>query len=138
RRLTSPVENRELKPARHPGASRWIRPVAQNVLQAFHAGRMQGWHRRVAKGWAGWGYPAREGRSDYVLAYMTYVPSGIPTDDIEMAVPIDQAVAAARALRNHLVEPNRFPVPGVRIRCQRAEPFWMSGAYERNICWIEL
>jgi L-gulono-1,4-lactone dehydrogenase len=130
--------SRVLRPVPPLRVNRLARPLVRRVFRLMHEGRRRWLHRRTVERRVGRWYPEREGRSDFVLAYHEVVENGIPIEDVEVAVPWAEAMPAVEALREHFRRVDRYPVLGVRIRVQRAEPFWLSAAYERDVCWIEV
>lgn len=137
-RLADLPANRQIRAGHSPGANGLTRWFVHKGLNRFYAGRWRKLHARVVRNWVGTWYPEREGRSDFVLAYQDYHPSKMPVADMDMAVPVERATEALRTLRAHFARTGCYPVLGMRVRTQRAEPFWLSGSCERDACWIEI
>lgn len=85
-------------------------------------------------------YPTYQvNRSDLVLTNLdqTFFDP-IPLHNMEVAVPYTQAPTVLQALRNHFRKTRRYPNIFIRIRCSAADNYWLSPAYHRTTCWLDL
>jgi FAD/FMN-containing dehydrogenase len=86
-------------------------------------------------------YRAAEGRSDHVLAFSDLAAAARTPgliQDMEVAVPYEQAVPAVRVLRDHFRSTGAYPLLPVHIRCSARSDLWLSPAYGRAVCWLEV
>lgn len=86
-------------------------------------------------------YRPRRGPSYEVLAFddrEAAVRAPRRIRDMELAVAYDDAAVALRAVRDHFRKTKRYPLLPVHIRCSRRSESWLSPAYRRDVCWIEL
>ena len=83
--------------------------------------------------------PYQTDRSDLVLTNLdrTYYDP-IPFHNMEVAIAYQQAPAALRLLQAHFRQTRRYPSIFIRIRCSAADNFWLSPAYQRATCWLDL
>jgi L-gulonolactone oxidase len=129
------------------GARATQSPLRQHLssaaLKSFAAivGRSRALHRVLVSRGVGKTYPLRTGRSDRVLAISdvpgTSARSPQILQDMEVAVPYEQAPAALAALRHHFQSTNRFPLLSIHIRCSAGSDLWLSPAYQRPVCYLE-
>ncbi|HYI95004.1 MAG TPA: NAD-dependent epimerase/dehydratase family protein [Bryobacteraceae bacterium] len=97
--------------------------------------------RIAAKAVVGGVYRTTAGPSHTVLAFNGNGPairSPMIIGDMEVAIPYDQASTALSVLRDHFQRTRRFPLIPVHIRASARSAQWLSPAYEREVCWIEL
>jgi L-gulonolactone oxidase len=116
--------------------------LSSAALKSFAAvvGRSRALQRAITSRAVGKTYPLRTGRSDRVLAISDVAGSARSPQilqDMEVAVPYDQAPAALAALRHHFQSTNRFPLLSIHIRCSAASDLWLSPAYGRAVCYLE-
>lgn len=138
-RVDDALPNRELQSIRLPRGGRLGRLAARGGFDLLHRRWLPRVHRRVVTGRLGNWYTQREGRSDYVLAYTPFDRSrSFPMDDLEFGIPYEDARLCALELREFFDRVRRYPVLGVRLRAQSPDAFWMSAAYQRQVCWIEM
>jgi L-gulono-1,4-lactone dehydrogenase len=109
------------------------------LIQRFSLSSIQ----RLVTGFSvGTSHRARAGRSDFVLAFgdrgANAPRSPLTIQDMEIAVPYDQARAAIAALRDLFRRTRKYPLLPLHIRCSPRSRHWLSPAYDRDVCWIEL
>ncbi len=113
-----------------------LKSVASLLLHV----RLTSLQRSLTERVVGSAYPARAGRSDWVLAFGELGPAGRQPrtiQDMEIAVPYEQARAAIGVLRSHFLTTRRFPLLPVHIRASARSDLWLSPAYQRDVCWLE-
>src|SRR5262249_54745155 len=97
--------------------------------------------RFVTNRTVGRAYQLRTGRSDRVLALSDHVPSVHRNQrlvqDMEVAVPYEQAPAAIATLRDYFLKTRKFPLMSIHIRCSAPSELWLSPAYRRAVCYLE-
>jgi L-gulono-1,4-lactone dehydrogenase len=138
-RTAEPIPiNRELQSVRPATSNPLGKRLTEWGFRYLHRSRHPRIHRRVVTGQIGNWYTQREGRSDYVLAYLPWnANTTFPMLDMESAVATSDAISCVKELKRFFDESRRYPVLGVRLRCQQPDQHWLSGAYERETCWIE-
>jgi FAD/FMN-containing dehydrogenase len=85
-------------------------------------------------------YPTRTARSDRVLAMSDVGTSGrspMMLQDMEIAIPYEQAHTAISAVRKHFVTTQKYPLMPIHIRCSSRSDLWLSPAHKRDVCWLE-
>lgn len=134
--------------ARRPPRSGIGQSVGLAVIAALtvaarpvHRGRLRKVQLRTWNRHAGKRFPVRAGRSDQVLAYGD---DNIPllarnsVEVSEVAIPYERAVEAIIALRESFTRRQRYPWFPLQIRCSPASDCWLSPAYDRPVCWIQV
>ncbi|MEO7273528.1 MAG: D-arabinono-1,4-lactone oxidase, partial [Vicinamibacterales bacterium] len=99
-----------------------------------------GLQRRLTKRFVGAAYHPKTSRSDRVLAMMDVETSGRSpalVQDMEVAVPYEQAPAAIAVLRDHFRTTGKYPLIPIHIRCAARSGQWLSPAYGRDVCYLE-
>ena len=130
--------NRELQSVRLGSSNPVKKRFSEWGFRYLHHSHRPRVHRKVVAGRIGNWYTVREGRSDYVLAYVPWDGSTtFPMENHESAIAVADTAACADRLKTFFQSTQRFPVMGVRFRCQQSDRHWLSGAYERETCWIE-
>jgi L-gulonolactone oxidase len=103
--------------------------------------RLNSIQRFVTRLSVGSSHRAREGRSDFVLAFgdrgINAQRSPLAVQDMEIAVPYDRAREAIDALRDLFRHTRAYPILPLHIRCSPRSALWLSPAFERDVCWIE-
>ena len=86
-------------------------------------------------------YRTGTARSDLVLAFSDHLGgsgrSRRMLQDMEIAVPYEQAQMAISAIRNHFTRTRKYPLIPIHIRCSARSDLWLSPAYKRDVCYLE-
>ena len=122
----------------------WMNKLAQRLFLTHRFNRLQRWgiqhyDRSI--------YSSAYGRSDFVLTHFDSTSTDLmaneergnldPVADMEVAIPYDQACEALALIRDHFRTTQRFPCMHIHLRCEAAEPFWLSPTRGQPICWME-
>jgi len=138
-RIEGPLPNNELQSIQLPRGGRFGRISARCGFDLLHRHWFPRVHRRVVAGRIGNWYTQREGRSDFVLAYTPFDRERcFPMDDLEFGISYEDTRMCALELRDYFDRVRRYPMLGVRLRAQSPDEFWLSAAYRRQVCWIEM
>jgi L-gulonolactone oxidase len=112
----------------------------KRVADMIYRRRWQSLQRFVTSRSVGSSYRPGVGRSDLVLAFTDVAGarrSPAVLQDMEIAVPYEQAQAALNAVREHFRTTQRYPLLPIHIRCSARSELWLSPAYHRDVCWME-
>jgi hypothetical protein len=55
--------------------------------------------------------------------------------DMEIAVPYEQAHVALGVIRKHFLTTQKYPLMPIHIRCSARSDLWLSPAYKRDVCF---
>jgi L-gulonolactone oxidase len=128
--------------SRSPARNRLRQRVSTAALKglAWVLLRHNSIQRRLTRVSVGSSYQARTARSDRVFAMTDVGTAGrSPTllQDMEVAVPYDQAPAALGVLRQHFLATQEFPLMPIHVRCTTRSDFWLSPAHGQDVCFLE-
>ena len=130
-------------PARSPAglAARLGLLVLKSGARLLTRFRLNSIQRHLTRRAVGSYYRARVGRSDRVLVFADGGASGrspLTIQDMEVAVPFEQAREAIGLLRDHFSATRRYPLFPCHIRASARSNLWLSPAHDRDVCWLEL
>lgn len=122
----------------------WTNKLAQRLFSTHRFNWLQRWGiHRYDQGI----YTPAYGRSDFVFTHFDTTSADLianedrcnldPVADMEVAIPYDQACEALAVIRDYFRTTQRFPSMHIHLRCEAAEPFWLSPTRGQPICWLE-
>jgi L-gulonolactone oxidase len=119
--------------------SRWLTTIRLKLsLQILHKLNRNALQRRITQPLAHSYYKPRMGRSDFVLSFTDLDDiDPYPIQDMEIAIPYQQAGTAIHALRDHFATTQSYPLLPIHIRCSAQSHLWLSPSYKQDVCWIE-
>jgi nucleoside-diphosphate-sugar epimerase len=115
--------------------------VAKSGAWLLSRFRLNAVQRRLTSRAVGSYYRPRAGRSDHVLVFGDRGASRrspMTIQDMEIAIPYEQAREAIGLLRDHFLTTRKYPLFPVHIRASARSDLWLSPSHERDVCWLEL